>query len=118
MPAIFNWDGAVTQAAKSSYERTTKGGTFKGAHNTVTYFPIAPIYSKLVPVVGYYKVPTNFADRPDLIANDLYKSTDLWWVIYWSNEIIDPFGRPASGEIIKIIDITYLMKLLNSLQNA
>lgn len=112
MPVIFNWDGSIQQAATPTKERTNKGGLFSGVRGATTYFPVAPAYRKLVPIIGYYKVPNNFADRPDLIAAQLYQSTDLWWVIYWSNGIIDPFGRPKAGETINIIDIDSLLKLL------
>lgn len=112
MPVIFNWDGSINQAADSTKERTTTGGQFKGVHGITTYFPPASAYSSLIPVIGYYSVPPNYADRPDLIANYLYGSPDYWWVIYWSNNIIDPFGRPASGETISIIDINSLSTLL------
>ena len=112
MPAIFNWDGTLLQPAVPTKERTNKGGLFNGIRGEATYFPVASAYRKLVPVIGYYKVPNNFADRPDLIANHLYNSTDLWWVIYWSNAIVDPFGRPKAGEVINIIDINSLLKLL------
>lgn len=113
MPAIFNWDGSVKEPATPTKERTNKGGLFQGIRGDSTYFPLAPAYSKLVPITGYYKVPSNHADRPDLIAKHLYDSVDLWWVIFWSNEIVDPFCRPRAGEVIKIIDINVLLKLLN-----
>ena len=112
MPVIFNWDGSINQPSSPTKERTNTGGRFKGVHGISTYFPPAGAYSKLVPVVGYYSVPTNFADRPDLIANFLYGSSDYWWVIFWSNKITDPFGRPAANETINVIDINALSKLL------
>lgn len=113
MPVIFNWDGSVKEPANPSKERTNKGGIFKGVSGEPTYFPVALAYSKLIPVIGYYKVPNNFADRPDLISDYLYKSTDYWWVVLWANNILDPFGRPKAGEIIKVVDINSLQNILS-----
>ena len=112
MPVIVNWDGSIAQPPSPSKERTNKGGQFSGVRGETTYFPVASAYRQLVPVVGYYKVPNNYADRPDLIADHLYKSTDYWWVVLWSNNIIDPFGRPGAGEMINVIDINTLLSLL------
>ena len=112
MPVIINWDGSIAQAPDSLKERTAAGGLFKGVHGITTYFPPASAYSNLVPVTGYYKVPTNFADRPDLIANFLYGSSDYWWVIFWTNAIVDPFGRPRAGEVISVVDINTLTQLI------
>ena len=112
MPVIFNWDGSQMQPSSPNKERTNKGGVFIGSKNKPTYFPLASTYSSLLPTTGYYVVPPKYADRPDLIANELYQSTDYWWVILWSNDIIDPFGRPSAGETIRIIDIITLENLL------
>lgn len=112
MPVILQWDGSFLEAPTPTKERTNKGGLFSGIRGEATYFPVAPAYSELLDTVGYYKVPPHFADRPDLIANHLYQSPDYWWVIYWSNKILDPFGRPAAGEVLRVIDIAKLKDLL------
>ena len=113
MPVILNWDGSIAQPPDVTKERTAQGGLFPGVHGITTYFPPASAYSALVPVVGYYKVPPNFADRPDLIANFIYGFPDYWWVIFWSNKITDPFGRPKAGEVINIVDIKALNNLMH-----
>ena len=113
MPVILNWDGSIAQAADPTKERTAQGGRFTGVHGITTYFPPAGALSALVSIIGYYSVPPNFADRPDLVANFLYGSTDYWWVIFWANQITDPFGRPRAGEVIAVVDIKALNNLLN-----
>jgi len=112
MPAIFKWNGDVIQASIPSLERTSKGGMLVDAKGIKTYYPVAPIYNRLLPTIDYYKIPIKYAGRPDLIANELYRSSDLWWVIFWSNGIIDPFGKPRAGEVIRVVDINSLNKLL------
>ena len=118
MPVILKWDGSMLQQPDPTKERTSQGALFQGVHGITTYFPPAGAYSALVPVTGYYSVPPNFADRPDLIANFIYGSTDYWWVIFWSNQITDPFGRPRAGEVINIIDIKSLNNLLSPTNQA
>ena len=112
MPVIINWDGSVSSAQDPKKERTSLGGLFTDSKNIQTYFPIAPIYSNLLPTISVYKVPPQYAEKPALIAMDIYGSSDYWWVIYWSNGIIDPFGRPAANEMLRVIDIQQLQKLL------
>lgn len=112
MPVIINWDGSISSVQDPNKERTALGGLFTDSKNIKTYFPIAPIYSSLLPTISVYKVPPHYAEKPALIALDIYGSSDWWWVIYWSNGIIDPFGRPAANEILRVIDIQELQNLL------
>ena len=40
--------------------------------------------------------------RPDLIANKVYGTPHLWWVILAANDIIDPFEELLAGKKIKL----------------
>lgn len=113
MSLTTKWDGSIQTPANPSNERTTQLGTFLAINKIKTYYPLPSAYSELVPVLYLYKVPPKFGGRPDLIAMDVYQAVDLWWVILWANSIVDPFGRPAAGEIINIIDISKMKKLLS-----
>lgn len=112
MSLITKWDGSILTPSTPANERTTLLGTFRSVKNVETYFPLPSSYAELVPVSYLYKVPANFSGRPDLIASELYHSTDLWWVVLWANAIVDPFARPYAGEIIKIVDIQSMKDLL------
>lgn len=45
----------------------------------------------------YYTVQGDRQGRLDLISQDLYGTTDLWWLIAWANNIIDPFSEVPAG---------------------
>ena len=113
MPLTVKWDGTTKTPPSYADERTSKLGTFVSAKKVSTYYPVPSAYSALVPVSYLYKVPAKFSCRPDLIALDVYGSADLWWVIFWANNIVDPFGRPLTDEVIKIVDMQSLRNLLD-----
>ena len=112
MSLTTRWDGSILTPANPNNERTTQLGTFQAINKINTYYPLPSAYALLVPVLYPYKVPTKFAGRPDLIANEVYQATDMWWVILWANGIVDPFAQPLANSIINIIDIKSLMALL------
>ena len=113
MSFSVNWNGEPIQNASSDNLRSNKAGTFLSSKGVVTYFPLPMFFNKLVPIVRKYKVPSAYANRPDLIAKELYDSEDLWWLVYWSNNTIDPFVGPITGEIISVVDIIEFKKLFN-----
>jgi len=51
-----------------------------------------------------YTVPAKFANRPDLLAFDLYQNPNLWWVFQLLNmdKLIDPAEDLVEGLVIKI----------------
>ena len=105
MALTVDWNGNIIIPAKADDERTGMLGTFKSVKDVNTYYPLPAAYSNLIKTSYLYKVPLKFAGRPDLIADEVYHSADLWWVILWANNIVDPFGRPNANEVINIIDI-------------
>jgi len=112
MSLTTKWDGSIQTPAISENERTTLLGTFLSSKKITTYYPVPSAYVQLAKINYPYKVPAKFAGRPDLIAMDVYQSADLWWVVLWANNIIDPFARPYAGEIINIVDIQSVKGLL------
>ena len=48
-----------------------------------------------------YKVQSGQEGRPDLIANAVYGDPRLCWVLIEYNKVVDMFGWPKSGTIIK-----------------
>ncbi|MCI4435958.1 MAG: baseplate wedge protein 53 [Ignisphaera sp.] len=112
MSLTTKWDGSIKTPSDPSNERTTKLGTFISINKTNTYYPLPAAYAKLLSVQSLYKVPAKFGGRPDLIALDVYQDAALWWVVLWANDIVDPFARPAAGEVINIINIAQMKKLL------
>lgn len=49
-----------------------------------------------------YIIPSEFEYRPDLIANALYGSVELWWVLYEYNEFTHPFNDFYAGRQILV----------------
>ena len=45
----------------------------------------------------YYTVQGDRQFRLDLISQDSYGTTELWWLIAWANQIVDPFTEVTVG---------------------
>lgn len=113
MPLIVNYSGTAIKNSLPTDERTRKSPIFRSIYGKDTYFPIPNLLNTLVDTVGTYEVPRRHEGRPDLIAKDLYGTEDFWWVIFWSNNILDPFGKPLAGDRLKIVNIKQVRELLN-----
>ena len=105
------WDGTVTQTPTDNSLWSKTGGSFKSCLGITTYFPLPLKYRFTIPALGAYTIPPKFAQRPDLIAKEIYGSEDYWWLIYWASGIIDPFGLVRGTEIL-VVDLSELQKLL------
>jgi hypothetical protein len=112
MPLVVNWAGTTLQTTPTQQYWSNKGGTFTAANGIKTYFPLPVAYRTAISAVGTYTVPKEYENRPDLIANVLYKSTDYWWLIYWFNGIVDPFSGPLVNDVLLIADINQVTSLL------
>ena len=66
MAKFIKFDGDVFNSLDSFY---------------VTNFP-------KLPYIGQYII-TSEAGRPDLLAYNLYGSTQYWWLLLWYNKILD-----------------------------
>lgn len=113
MPLIVNFSGTAIKTSSPTDERTAKSPVFRSIYGENTYFPIPNLLNTLIDVVGTYEVPPQYSERPDLIAKDLYGTEDFWWVIFWANNILDPFGKPKVGDRLKVVDIKQVKELLN-----
>lgn len=51
--------------------------------------------------IEYYEVPPEYEMRPDSIANELYGSTELEWVLLYFNDITEVHTWPKAGDVIK-----------------
>ncbi len=78
----------------SAYYATSRRGSYL---DVLTYRPI-PKNSTDIP----YIIDRVYEYRPDLLANDLYGDSKLWWVfaVRNPNTIIDPIYDFASGTTI------------------
>ena len=47
-------------------------------------------------------IPTQHANRPDLISDIFYDTPANWWVIMEVNDINDPFENLNAGDPVKI----------------
>lgn len=97
---------------------------------TADYTKFSPYYStekfgRYLDIMNYRKIPKNSLDvkftvdatyqyRPDLLANDLYGRSQLWWVFAARNPNIikDPIFDFYSGQIIYIPNSDTLMSAL------
>ena len=113
MPLNVNWNGDIIESPASENLRTQITGTFTSMNGITTYFPLPMSFASSVPIIGKYRVSSAYVNRPDLIAQELYSSSDLWWLVYWSNGTIDPFTGPIAGDILNIIDIVKFRSLFN-----
>jgi hypothetical protein len=55
-----------------------------------------------------YIVKQSDLDRPDLIAYDMYGNVELWWLIMWYNNILDPFSLEV-GDRLRVPDYQSLI---------
>lgn len=56
------------------------------------------------------RVSPQRANRPDLIANDLYGDPSLFWVLLEYNSVSNTMNWPKAGEIIKYPPINRIMR--------
>ena len=86
----------VKYSSSSPYYNTRTYGAFLDVckHRAIPYDP-----SDIV-----YRIDHTYNHRPDLLANDLYGSSELWWVfaVRNPNTIQDPIFDFATGTIIYI----------------
>lgn len=70
---------------------------------TYTKWPGLAIFKSRPPedLITRYQVPVQFSGRPDLIAADVYKDVNLFWVIVAFNNASEVFGWPKPLDIIE-----------------
>lgn len=61
---------------------------------------------------AFYTVTQLDIDRPDMIAQRIYRDFRYWWVLLRLNRIIDPINDIYVGQRLKYVDKSYLDKFL------
>lgn len=56
----------------------------------------------------YHRVKSNEVGRLDIIANNYYRNSLLWWVLAQANDIYNPIDSMYAGMIIRIPPIESL----------
>lgn len=51
--------------------------------------------------IGRFRVTTQTEGRPDMIANEIYGTPKLQWVLISFNKIRDPLNWPRAGDTIE-----------------
>lgn len=49
-----------------------------------------------------YRVPANYAHRPDLISTDVYGTPELYWALIMYNRPKNPFRWPENQAVIRV----------------
>ena len=78
---------------KTTYDGQTTYGSWKKYSFLTNQLPEASI--------GVYIVDSGTAGRPDLIANSIYGTTDLDWVLLAFNNVRDTLNWPEVGELVR-----------------
>ena len=60
----------------------------------------------------YYELRINSNKPWTTLANEIYGTQDLWWLICLVNKIYNPINNPALGEVYKIIKPDYVSPIL------
>lgn len=53
-----------------------------------------------------------YVHRPDLLANDFYNDSDLWWVFGVRNGFQDPVFDLTFGKVLYVPDLSYLRRVI------
>lgn len=94
------------------YTQTSPWYTTKITQNYLNVLSIRPVSSE--PDDFLYTIEAQYANRPDLLAHDLYGDATLWWVFTQRNldVIQDPIFDFVPGVQIKIPKKSSLIKVL------
>ena len=62
---------------------------------------------------AYVNYERKYLGRLDLLANEVYESPKLWWVIALANDIVDSFDDSLVGSLIFIPSIMDIYEFYN-----
>lgn len=54
----------------------------------------------------------------DNISAHWYNTSELWWLICFTNDVVNPFEDIYPGKILKIFDINYFNIIMNELKET
>lgn len=63
----------------------------------------------------FITVTQEFEKRPDLLSQNVYGTTEYWWVIYEFNNIKDPLFGLKSGQVLRIPAIERVLAAIEQL---
>lgn len=86
----------------------------KSSLNIFVKYKLIEVYKSNIQFYFEYEIAPG--DRWDLLANKWYGSPNLWWVIAIFNNVIDPFEQLQSGNVLKMIKLTYVPDILLALR--
>lgn len=99
----------MAQYIKTSPYSTTKINQRNSNLETLNYREIPHVQDDVT-----YSIAPEYAQRPDLLANDLYGDVNLWWVFMNRNPdvLIDPIFDFTTGKTIRLPKKSTLSKVL------
>lgn len=63
----------------------------------------------------FFEVGSDRVFRPDLIANDLYNTPYLYWVVAYSTDMIDPIAESYRGMRFRLPSVSQVYEILGKL---
>jgi hypothetical protein len=72
----------------------------------------------MIDIMNYITYEVRDDDWPELIAYIIYDNLNLWWLIYLSNNILNPFEGFDIGQNIKILKDGYLPMIIREMRNV
>lgn len=76
-----------------------------------------PIRMSPDPTDRWISVPRGLEARLDIISQKVYNRPDLWWVLAYSNDIINPFERPMAGDKLRIPNLSRILRTFGQIGN-
>jgi len=78
---------------------------------------LGPMVNRAIPRLGddiYFTINQTYNLRPDLLANDLYQNSNLWWVFAQRNPntLVDPLSDFREGVKIYLPKLSTLREVL------
>jgi hypothetical protein len=72
----------------------------------------------MIDIMNYITYEIKEEDWPELIAYIIYDNLNLWWLIYLSNNILNPFESFNVGQNIKILKDGYIPIIIREIRNV
>jgi hypothetical protein len=88
-------------------------------YGTGTWGPFLDVWAgKTIPAAvddAVYQIDSPYHHRPDLLAHDLYKDANLWWVFTVRNpdKLADPLMNFSTGVIIYVPTLATIKRALD-----
>lgn len=60
----------------------------------------------------WIQIQAGMEGRLDIVAQQVYNRSDLWWCLAQANNILNPFEQPRAGDTIRIPTISRVSRIL------